>query len=147
VPVQLVSGEISPDTFAGNGRGHRSPPVPCPRHGRVEQRRLALSEVQMSGSGSSSGPWRYDASGGVFFPINWNFPVLRPAEGNQLPAACGTSNRGGNLDSHRRLIFRTGRFRRSLGLGQVELEMGDVTRRAAPIRRVGEVPQYPAPKN
>jgi len=51
---QLVSANISPDTFAGNGRGIDLPPVTCPVMGVWSSGDMALSEVQMSGSDSSS---------------------------------------------------------------------------------------------
>jgi pimeloyl-ACP methyl ester carboxylesterase len=52
---------ISPDTFAGNGRGIDLPPVTCPVMGVWSSGDMALSEVQMSGSEQFvTGPWRYE---------------------------------------------------------------------------------------
>ena len=52
---------ISPDTFAGDGRGLDLPSVICPTMGVWSSGDMALSEVQMTGSEKFvSGPWRYE---------------------------------------------------------------------------------------
>ena len=51
---------ISPDTFAGDGRGLDLPSVTCPTMGVWSTGDVLLSEVQMTGSAKFvSGPWRY----------------------------------------------------------------------------------------
>jgi pimeloyl-ACP methyl ester carboxylesterase len=52
---------VSPNTFAGDGRGLDLPPVTCPTMGVWSSGDMALSEVQMTGSEPFvSGPWRYE---------------------------------------------------------------------------------------
>lgn len=52
---------ISPDTFAGDGRGIDLAPVTCPTMGVWSSGDMALSEVQMTGSEQFvTGPWRYE---------------------------------------------------------------------------------------
>jgi pimeloyl-ACP methyl ester carboxylesterase len=52
---------ISPDTFAGDGRGVELPPIACPTMGVWSSGDMALSEVQMTGSERFvTGPWRYE---------------------------------------------------------------------------------------
>jgi pimeloyl-ACP methyl ester carboxylesterase len=52
---------ISPDTFAGDGRGLDLPSVNCPTMGVWSTGDVLLSEVQMTGSAKFvSGPWRYE---------------------------------------------------------------------------------------
>jgi pimeloyl-ACP methyl ester carboxylesterase len=52
---------ISPDTFAGDGRALDLPSVTCPTMGVWSSGDMALSEVQMTGSERNvSGPWRYE---------------------------------------------------------------------------------------
>ena len=52
---------ISPDTFAGDGRALDLPSVTCPTMGVWSSGDMALSEVQMTGSERYvSGPWRYE---------------------------------------------------------------------------------------
>ncbi len=52
---------ISPDTFAGDGRGVDLPPVTCTTMGVWSSGDVLLSEVQMTDSQRFvSGPWRYE---------------------------------------------------------------------------------------
>jgi pimeloyl-ACP methyl ester carboxylesterase len=52
---------ISPDTFAGDGRDVVLPNVACPTMGVWSSGDMALGELQMTGSQSYvSGPWRYE---------------------------------------------------------------------------------------
>jgi pimeloyl-ACP methyl ester carboxylesterase len=66
-PGRLAAGfnwyraNISPDTFAGDGRGVELPLVACPVMGVWSTGDMALSEQQMTGSQQFvSGPWRYE---------------------------------------------------------------------------------------
>jgi pimeloyl-ACP methyl ester carboxylesterase len=52
---------ISPDTFAGDGRALDLPSVTCPTMGVWSSGDMALSEVQMTSSERYvTGPWRYE---------------------------------------------------------------------------------------
>jgi pimeloyl-ACP methyl ester carboxylesterase len=52
---------VSPETFAGDGRGRDLAPVTCPTMGVWSSGDMALSEVQMTGSERFvSGSWRYE---------------------------------------------------------------------------------------
>jgi pimeloyl-ACP methyl ester carboxylesterase len=52
---------ISPDTFAGDGRALDLPSITCPTMGVWSTGDVFLSEVQMTGSERYvSGPWRYE---------------------------------------------------------------------------------------
>lgn len=52
---------VSPDTFAGDGRGVNLAPVACPTMGVWSSGDMALSEVQMTGSEPFvAGSWRYE---------------------------------------------------------------------------------------
>ncbi|MGB8196548.1 MAG: alpha/beta hydrolase [Acidimicrobiales bacterium] len=52
---------ISPETFAGDGRGIDLPPVTCPTMGVWSSGDMALSEAQMTESHRYvAGPWRYE---------------------------------------------------------------------------------------
>jgi pimeloyl-ACP methyl ester carboxylesterase len=52
---------VSPDTFAGDGRAIDLPPVACPTMGVWSSGDMALSEVQMTDSERFvTGPWRYE---------------------------------------------------------------------------------------
>jgi pimeloyl-ACP methyl ester carboxylesterase len=66
-PGRLTAGfnvyraNISPDTFAGDGRGVDLPPVACPTMGVWSSGDMALGEAQMTGSDRFvAGPWRYE---------------------------------------------------------------------------------------
>jgi pimeloyl-ACP methyl ester carboxylesterase len=66
-PGRLATGfnwyraNISPETFAGDGRGVSLPPVACPTMGVWSSGDMALSEAQMTDSQHYvSGPWRYE---------------------------------------------------------------------------------------
>jgi pimeloyl-ACP methyl ester carboxylesterase len=57
---------ISPDTFAGDGRDVVLPSVGCPTMGVWSSGDMALGEAQMTGSQDFvSGPWRYERIEGV----------------------------------------------------------------------------------
>jgi pimeloyl-ACP methyl ester carboxylesterase len=57
---------VSPDTFAGDGRSIDLAPVACPTMGVWSSGDMALSEVQMTGSQRFvSGTWRYERIEGV----------------------------------------------------------------------------------
>lgn len=72
---------ISPDTFAGDGRGIDLPPVTCPTMGVWSSGDMALGEVQMTGSERFvSGPWRYERIEGV----NHWIPVYASAQLSSL---------------------------------------------------------------
>jgi pimeloyl-ACP methyl ester carboxylesterase len=52
---------VSPDTFAGDGRSLDLPSITCPTMGVWSSGDMALSEIQMTGSEQFiSGPWRYE---------------------------------------------------------------------------------------
>ena len=66
-PGRLTAGfnwyraNVSPATFAGDGRGIDLPPVACPVMGVWSSGDVVLGEVQMTGSERFvSGPWRYE---------------------------------------------------------------------------------------
>jgi pimeloyl-ACP methyl ester carboxylesterase len=71
-PGRLTAGfnwyraNISPDTFAGDGRYLDLPPTGCPAMGVWSSGDMALGELQMTGSQAFvSGPWRYERIEGV----------------------------------------------------------------------------------
>ncbi|HUZ41882.1 MAG TPA: alpha/beta fold hydrolase [Acidimicrobiales bacterium] len=66
-PGRLTAGfnwyraNISPKTFAGDGRGINLPSVACPTMGVWSRGDMALGEAQMTGSAQFiTGPWRYE---------------------------------------------------------------------------------------
>jgi pimeloyl-ACP methyl ester carboxylesterase len=72
---------ISPETFAGDGRGVALPPVACPTMGVWSSGDMALSEVQMTDSRKYvSGPWRYER---IEVASHW-IPVYASDELNAL---------------------------------------------------------------
>jgi pimeloyl-ACP methyl ester carboxylesterase len=72
---------ISPDTFASDGRGVDLPPVTCSAMGVWSSGDMALSEVQMTGSERFvSGPWRYERIEGA----NHWIPVYASEQLNSL---------------------------------------------------------------
>jgi pimeloyl-ACP methyl ester carboxylesterase len=86
-PGRLTAGfnwyraNISPETFAGDGRSVTLPLVACPTMGVWSSGDMALSEVQMTGSERYvSGPWRYERIEGV----NHWIPVYASEQLNSL---------------------------------------------------------------
>jgi pimeloyl-ACP methyl ester carboxylesterase len=72
---------ISPETFAGDGRGVALPPVACPTMGVWSSGDMALSEVQMTESHKYvSGPWRYER---IEVASHW-IPIYASDELNEL---------------------------------------------------------------
>jgi pimeloyl-ACP methyl ester carboxylesterase len=72
---------ISPDTFAGDGRGIDLAPVTCPTMGVWSSGDMALGEAQMTGSERFvSGPWRYERIEGA----NHWIPVYASAQLSSL---------------------------------------------------------------
>jgi len=72
---------ITPDTFAGDGRGLELPSVTCPTMGVWSSGDMALSEVQMTGSQKFvSGPWRYER---IEVDSHW-IPVYASGQLNSL---------------------------------------------------------------
>jgi pimeloyl-ACP methyl ester carboxylesterase len=72
---------ISPETFASDGREVDLPPVTCPTLGVWSSGDMALSEVQMTASENYvSGPWRYERIEGA---SHW-IPVYAGDELNAL---------------------------------------------------------------
>lgn len=77
----VYRANISPDSFAGDGRSVDLPPVTCPTMGVWSSGDMALSEVQMTGSERFvSGPWRYERIEGA----NHWIPVYASEQLNSL---------------------------------------------------------------
>jgi pimeloyl-ACP methyl ester carboxylesterase len=72
---------ISPETFAGDGRGVTLPLVTCPTMGVWSSGDMALSELQMTASHQYvAGPWRYERIDGA----NHWIPIYASDELNAL---------------------------------------------------------------
>jgi pimeloyl-ACP methyl ester carboxylesterase len=64
--INLYRANVSPETFAGDGRHINLPAITCPTMGVWSSGDMALGEAQMTGSADYvSGPWRYERIEGV----------------------------------------------------------------------------------